>query len=59
MKILKTLGLSSLFLWTTSISAQEGIYGDYAEPEDSATVERTAWEKLPNKLQMRWARCSL
>ena len=54
MKILKTLGLSSLFLWTISISAQEGIYGDYAEPEDSATVERTAWEKLPNKLQMSW-----
>ena len=54
MKILKTLGLSSLFLWTTSISAQEGIYGDYAEPEDSATVERIAWEKLPNKLQMSW-----
>ena len=54
MKFLKILSLSSLFLWATSISAQEGIYGDYAEPEDSATVERTAWENLPNKLQMSW-----
>lgn len=54
MKFLKILSLSSLFLWATSISAQEGIYGDYAEPADTATVERKGWENLPNKLQMSW-----
>ena len=55
MKILKTLGLASLFLWAISISAQEGISGDYVEPEDTVRVDREGWGILPNKLQMSWA----
>lgn len=43
------------FLLTLSLSAQDGIRGDYTEPTDTLTADATQWAAVSSGLQASWA----